>query len=74
MSKKEYEEYFKEKGTNLNRYKRYLKSNLGTKGAFDKLIKLIKSTEFVNLEQADAMIDWNKAPQIKLEYHDSSKS
>ncbi len=66
MSKKEYEAYFKENGTFLNRYKRYIKSNLGKKGAFNKLIRLIKSTEFINLEQADAMIDWEKVPQIKL--------
>lgn len=66
MSKKEYEDYFKEKGTYLNRYKRYIKSNLGTKGAFNKLIKLLKSTEFINLEQADARIDWGNVPKIEL--------
>lgn len=66
MSKKEYEDYFKEKGTYLNRYKRYIKSNLGTKGAFNKLIELLKSTEFINLEQADARIDWGNVPKIEL--------
>lgn len=65
-SKKKYEEYFKEKGTFLNRYKRYIKSNLGTKGAFNKLIELLKSTEFINLAQADASIDWDNVPKIEI--------
>ena len=66
MTRKEFESYFKEKGTLLNRYKRYIKSNLGTKGAFNKLIELIKSKEFISIEQADARIDWNKAPKVEL--------
>lgn len=59
MSKKEYEIYFKEKGTLINRSKRYIKSNLGMKGAYNKLNTLIKSNEFNNLEQVDSIIDWN---------------
>ncbi len=59
MTKEAYESYFKEPGTLLNRYKRYVKSNLGKKSAFDKLMKLVKTTDFVNLEEADSQIDWN---------------
>jgi polysaccharide deacetylase family protein (PEP-CTERM system associated) len=66
VSRKEYEEYFKEPGTLKNRYMRYLKSNLGKKAAFDKLLKLIETEDFVNLEQADRQIDWNKAHTIVL--------
>jgi len=66
MTKKEFEKYFKEDGSFLNRYKRYIKSNIGTKGAYDKLSKLIRSKEFINLEQADAGIDWNLMPKIEL--------
>lgn len=66
MTKKEHLAYFKEKGHFLNRYKRYIKSNLGAKSAYNKLAKLIKTEEFVNLAQADAIIDWNKMPIIKL--------
>ena len=62
MTKEEYENYFKEPGTLLNRYKRYVKSNLGKKSAFDKLMKLVKMTDFVNLEEADSQIDWNDQP------------
>lgn len=62
MTKEVYESYFKEPGTLLNRYKRYVKSNLGKKSAFDKLIKLINTTDFVNLDEADLQIDWNDQP------------
>lgn len=66
MSKEDYESYFKQPGSFKNRYIRYIKSNLGSKGAFEKMIKLIKSEEFVNLEQADKMIDWQQVPSVIL--------
>lgn len=66
MSKEDYEEYFKEKGTLLNRYKRYFKSNFGKKNAWNKLVKLIKTQQFLNLEQANATIDWSRCPQKSL--------
>lgn len=66
MTKEAYESYFKEPGTLLNRYKRYVKSNLGKKSAFDKLIKLINSIDFVNLEEADSIIDWDNQPLVNL--------
>ena len=66
MSKSEYEEYFKQPGSLKNRYMRHLKTNLGKKGSFDKLMKLIDQEEFVNLEQADSMINWDVAPSVVL--------
>ena len=66
MSRKEYEEYFKENGSLINRYKRFIKANLGKKGAFDKMTRLIEQTSFINLAEADAQIDWEKAPKIAL--------
>ena len=66
MSKEDYEEYFKEKGTLLNRYKRYFKSNFGKKTAWNKLEQLIKTQKFVNIEQANATTDWSKCPQKLL--------
>jgi len=66
MSRVAYESYFKEPGTLLNRYKRYIKSNLGKSGAWNKLLKLINSTDYVNLDQADISIDWSKAKLIEL--------
>lgn len=64
MTRKEYEEYFKEPGTLKNRYLRFFKSNVGKKSAFDKMMKLIESEDFVNLERADSLIDWDKAPSV----------
>ena len=66
MSREEFESYFKQPGTLKNRYFRYIKSNIGTKGAFDKMQTLIRSVEFVNLEQADKMIDWQMAHSVVL--------
>lgn len=65
-SKEWYESYYKEPGTLKNRYIRYVKSNLGKKRAFDKMIKLIASENFVNLEQADKMMDWANVQTIVL--------
>lgn len=66
MSKTAYEAYFKETGTLKARYMRYLKSNLGKKNAFGKMMKLIEGMDFVGMQQADALIEWNEAPIIKL--------
>lgn len=66
MTKADFERYFKIPGTLKNRCVRYLKLNLGKKKAFGKLMKLIHSGEFVNLEQADEMIDWHQCPSVVL--------
>jgi len=66
MSKDDYEMYFKEPGTLKNRYMRYIKSNLGKKKAYYKMIKLINTEDFINLEQADQMIDWQEAPRMNV--------
>ena len=36
------------------------------KGAFDKMSKLIETEVFVNLEQADNMIDWEMTKTVVL--------
>lgn len=66
-TKEDYENYFKEPGTLKNRYMRYLKSNLGKKRAFDKMIKLIAWLGFVNLEEADKRMVWEKVPKVVME-------
>lgn len=66
MSKEAYEEYFKESGTFINRYKRYLKSNYGKKGAWKKLERLVSTHDFTNLDLADMSINWSKCPQKEL--------
>lgn len=66
MTKEKYEEYFHETGTLKARYLRYIKSNLGKASAMSKLMKLVKTTEFLNLEQAVQSLDWSKLPIVEL--------
>ena len=66
MSKVAYESYFKETGTLKARYTRYLKSNLGKKGAFVKMIKLIDCVDFLSIGQSAEIIDWSAAPVVEL--------
>ncbi len=66
LSKKDYEYYFKESGTLKNRFVRYVKTNLGKKSAFDKLMFLLDNEDFVNLEQADSMINWDNVQSVIL--------
>ena len=66
MTKAEYEEYFREAGTLFNRYKRYIKSNLGRRGIFEKMSDIVSSDDFVSLQDADRSINWSKAPKVEL--------
>lgn len=65
-SREEFERYYKISGTLKNRYLRYIKNNLGKKNAFGKMKELIATVDYVNLEQADNMIDWEQAPSVLL--------
>ena len=65
-SKEEYEAYYKEKGTLKARYVRYLKTNLGKKNAFGKMMQLIDDMDFVNLQLADSVIVWYSSTIVKL--------
>lgn len=66
MSKSEYEEYFKEAGTLKNRLTRYVKSNLGTSSAFEKLERMVNSFDFKSLADADEMHNWSDVQVINL--------
>ena len=65
-SKTAYEDYYKEPGTLKNRYMRYIKTNLGKKGAYNKLKQLLLSEMFCNLGQADYSIEWSNAQVIEI--------
>lgn len=67
LSRKDYEDYFKENGSLINRYKRYFKNNYGKKKAWNKLQNLVPSFDFQNIENACLQIDWNKCKTIVLE-------
>lgn len=66
MTKEEYEEYFREPGTFINRYKRYLKASLGRNAIFEKMDKLITSNHFIELKEANEKINWDNVPRIRL--------
>lgn len=66
MTREEYETYFQENGSYLNRLKRHFKSTVGTKGAFLKMERLIDEFDFVSLAQVDNNIDWSKVDMVKL--------
>lgn len=66
MSKAAYEAYFKEPGTLMARYMRYLKSNMGKKNSFDKMMKMIDEMDFIGMQHAEIVIDWKSVPLVKL--------
>lgn len=66
MTKQAYEDYFKEPGTLKNRLLRFVKSNSGRGDVFGKLQKLMSDNQFVNIQNADELIDWNQVKIIQL--------
>ena len=66
QSREEYEDYFHEPGTLINRYKRYIKGNLGKKNAFGKMSSLLNTMTFIDLNAADNLINWSNTKQIYL--------
>ncbi|MBQ7341841.1 MAG: polysaccharide deacetylase family protein [Alistipes sp.] len=66
MTRSEYETYFKENGSLINRCKRFVKSSIGTKSAHTKLNRLINEHGFISLDCADRLIDWSTKPHIIL--------
>ena len=42
------------------------KNRVGLNGAFEKYERYISDFDFVNLEQADELIDWNQVGEVKL--------
>lgn len=66
ISKELFEQYFKEPATIGNRIRRSIKSNIGIEGAFGKMCDLIRSVDFVSMEEAAKVVDWDKAPVINL--------
>ncbi|MBR5630386.1 MAG: polysaccharide deacetylase family protein [Bacteroidales bacterium] len=65
-TKEEYEAYYKEPGTLKARYVRHLKTNLGKKNAFQKMMRLIDEMEFVGLRDADEIKKWDLAEVVKV--------
>lgn len=66
MTKAEYEDYFREPGTLKNRFIRFAKSNIGKGDVLNKLAELLKDFEFINIDKAAKLINWDKTDVIKL--------
>ena len=45
---------------------RYIKKYYGLKNCFPKFCRLVSQFDFVSVEQADKLLDWNQQPYIKL--------
>ncbi len=45
---------------------RYIKKYYGLKNCFPKFCRLVSQFDFVSVEQADKLLDWNQQPCIKL--------
>lgn len=66
MTKEEHEKYYKEPGTLKNRFVRYVKSSLGTSKAFEKMVNLVCDFDFISVEKADGLINWDSIKTIEL--------
>lgn len=65
-SRDEYEAYFKEPGTFFNRYKRFIKGNIGRNGAWPKFVNLLEDNDMISIDKADLLINWTDAPVVVL--------
>jgi hypothetical protein len=45
---------------------RKFKSYVGLSSSFAKFQKMLKDVEFINVEQADKLVDWSITPKIKF--------
>ncbi len=66
MTREEFESYFKVNGSLINRYKRFIKANIGKSGAFGKMVSLINKQSFISIDEADTLIDWGGMKQIEV--------
>ena len=66
MTRAQYEEYFKEPGSLKNRVVRYMKSNLGSGDAYEKLMRLLTDYQFVSIREADKIVDWDNTTVVAL--------
>lgn len=46
---------------------RYIKKYYGLSGSFAKFIQFISDFDFVSVEEADKLINWEKQPQVKIQ-------
>jgi hypothetical protein len=66
LDKETYETIYKEKGTLTTRLLRHFKSNVGKRSALSKLNRLINDFDFIDLRQANELIDWESANVVDI--------
>ena len=66
MTRSDYEEYFKEKGSLIRRIKRYFKANFAIGNTFEKFKSVVYNGKFLKLEQIDETIKWDNLKRIIL--------
>lgn len=66
LSRSQYEEYFKEKGSLKNRLLRFVKDNASSGNTFGKLSELIKDNDMISVQNAVENIDWTTVNKIVL--------
>lgn len=66
MTRKQYEEYFKQPATLKNRMVRYFKNNIGSGDAFGKLEKLMTEYDFISIDEAEKTIDWTTKRVVEV--------
>ena len=66
LDKHTFAQYYKITASFKNRLVREFKNNAGKGRAFPKLLNLIDTTEFINLEEADRNIKWEEKKVVSL--------
>ena len=66
QSRAEYERYYQQPGSVKNRLVRYIKGNIGTGDASNKLCRLLSEHQFVSLREAGQQINWEKVNTVTL--------
>ena len=66
QSKEIFEQQFGIKGSYINRKLRHFKENVGRKTAFERMCRLIKDLNFINVQEANDKINWNEVKLIEL--------
>ena len=59
MSRREYEDYFKERALFFCRLKNLIKKDYGRHGSMQKLFRLIDFFDYIDLESATHFVEWN---------------
>lgn len=66
QSKEIFEQQYGVEGSIINRMTRHLKETIGRNSAFERMCRLIRECNFVNIVDAAEDVDWNSARLVEL--------